>query len=148
MGRKKTPAKLKLLSGNPGHRPIQNEPAPATDIPKMPTFLNDEAKTEWQRICPLLEELGIVSQIDRAALAAYCQAYARWKEFEALVDAADRSQPDFLALARAARQQAILMKGFLSEFGMTPSARSKVNITEKKLKSAYEAWKSGKKDDE
>ena len=32
----------------------------------------------WRRITPELERYGLISKLDRAALALYCQAYARW----------------------------------------------------------------------
>ncbi len=39
------------------------------------------AKAEWKRLAGEVHRLGIVSQLDRAALA-YCQAYGRWAEAE------------------------------------------------------------------
>ena len=32
-----------------------------------------------------LEHLGILTEIDMAAFAGYCQAYARWKEAEEFI---------------------------------------------------------------
>ena len=43
----------------------------------MPT-----AKAEWKRLARYLHDLGIISELDRSALAAYCQAYGRWVEAE------------------------------------------------------------------
>ena len=82
-GRRPKPTNLKLLQGNPGKRPINpNEPQPPVEIPSAPDHLNEVAKQEWNRIAEKLERLGLISELDRAALAAYCCAYGRWVEAE------------------------------------------------------------------
>ncbi|MFG3610989.1 phage terminase small subunit P27 family [Rummeliibacillus stabekisii] len=42
------------------------------DIGDIPSFLDREAKKEWQRISPIINELPI-SELDRQSLAMYCQ---------------------------------------------------------------------------
>lgn len=74
------PTRLKIAAGNPGKRPLNpREPKPATVDPPMPMWLSKRAQAEWRRIVPELLKLGLLTSIDLAALAAYCQAYA---EFE------------------------------------------------------------------
>lgn len=51
---------------------------PDIAIPGCPKHLLPEAHKEWKRIGPELEVLGLISRIDRAALALYCQEYAWW----------------------------------------------------------------------
>lgn len=41
-----------------------------------PTWLDEVAVTEWQRIVPLLKQEIPVSELDVAMIASYCQAYA------------------------------------------------------------------------
>jgi len=92
------------------------------------------AKQEWRRIVPILETLGIVSRIDRSALAAYCQSYARWIEAELKI--AETSlviktksgaviENPYYSIAKRERE---LMHKFLIEFGLTPASRSRLNI--------------------
>src|SRR4030042_1883827 len=82
-GRKPKPTRLRLLEGNPGKRPIRSEePDPVPSIPSCPPHLSEDAKREWERVVPLLEKLGLLSEIDRGALALYCQAWGRWLEAE------------------------------------------------------------------
>jgi phage terminase small subunit len=45
--------------------------------PQPPSFLSSYAQDEWWR-----HGLGLLSAIDVAYLAAYCQAHARWREAE------------------------------------------------------------------
>lgn len=82
-GRKPKPAALKLLDGNPGKRPIRGvEPRPPGGKPSCPAHLSPTAKAEWKRLAGALHQVGLLTSADRAALAAYCQAYGRWVEAE------------------------------------------------------------------
>jgi len=134
-GRPRKPTVLKLLEGNPGRRPLpKNEPKPAPVMPKCPTHLNAAAKREWKRVSIDLEPLGLLTKIDMAALAAYCMAYSRWVEAENMIRKHGMlvkspngypMQSPYLAIANKAVEQ---MKSFLTEFGMTPAARSRIDL--------------------
>jgi P27 family predicted phage terminase small subunit len=134
-GRKPKPNALRLLEGNPGKRPINRRAPQPSGGTTCPAHLSALAKREWRRIYPHLELLGLVSPIDRAALAGYCQAYVRWVEAEAkvqdlVVTTGSTTNPypivnPYLAAANKALQQ---MREFLVEFGMTPASRSRVEV--------------------
>ena len=133
-GRKPTPTHLKLLRGNPGKRPLNHdEPTPKTAIPKCPQHLDETARKEWTRISKHLAALGLVSEIDRAALAAFCVAWSRWVEAEEKLKThgilVKSKSPNgfpipspFLAIANKAMKQ---MVDLATEFGMTPSSRTR-----------------------
>ena len=73
--------KSKKLEGNPGKRKLNTkEPNPGKGMPDCPAWLLPEAKTEWIRLSEKLNQMGVLTEIDRSAFAAYCQSYARWKE--------------------------------------------------------------------
>ena len=132
-GRKPTPTKLKLVRGNPGNRPLpENEPKPDLGIPDCPDHLSEIAKEEWKSMSGQLYRLGLMTRIDRAALAGYCQSYGRWVEAEkeAVVHglvvktkSGNLIQNPYLGIANRALKQ---MHIFLIEFGMTPSSRTRV----------------------
>ncbi len=132
-GRKSTPRALKLLHGNPGRRPLNEaEPKPTVRLPRAPDHLGDAAKKEWQRAGRFLLEHGLVSDLDRAAFAAYCTAYGRWVECEEALKTYGVMlkspngfpvQSPYLAVANRALEQ---MKSLLSEFGMSPASRTRV----------------------
>ena len=85
-GRKPKPTAIKVLEGNPGKRSLNTaEPKPEKKAPRCPSWLEEEAKKEWKRMSKQLEQLGILTEIDMAAFAGYCQAYARWKEAEEFI---------------------------------------------------------------
>ena len=140
-GRKPKPTKLKIISANPGKRPINDsEPDPDKSpvCPDAPEHLSDAAKAEWGRMAPSLYDIGLLTKIDVSALEAYCTAYARWVEAEDKIRAHGMivkspkgypMQSPYLAIANRAVDQ---MRGFLTEFGMTPSSRSRVSVGGKK----------------
>jgi P27 family predicted phage terminase small subunit len=142
-GRKPKPTHLKLIIGNPGNHPLNRaEPKPKGGAPKPPPELNADALAEWKRVSPRLLDAGILTSVDRATLAAYCQAFGRWREAErALADIAKRNpltnlmietksgnfiQNPLLGIANKAMSD---MVRYAAELGMTPSARSRVTKT-------------------
>jgi P27 family predicted phage terminase small subunit len=81
-GRRPTPTYLKLLKGNPGKRRLnKNEPVPRipASAPEPPAFLSDIAKEEWARVSGELYAMHLLTTVDVAALALYCDAYSRWR---------------------------------------------------------------------
>jgi P27 family predicted phage terminase small subunit len=79
-----------------------------------------------------LYDAGLLTAIDRDALAAYCDAYARWVDAKGKVDGAGAIlksadggyyQNPFLSVANKAMEQMLKIG---SEFGMTPSSRTRV----------------------
>lgn len=131
------PTALKLVQGNPGRRPLpENEPTPVVAEPEWPDELAEDARAEWRRVAPQLLALGMLSKLDRAALSAYCVAWARWLQAEQHIKvhgpivAAPRTgvpmQNPFLSVANKAMDQFLRLA---AEFGMTPSARSRVDTT-------------------
>lgn len=133
-GAKPTPTKLKLLKGTArSDRFNRNEPKPSRAIPSCPRELGDEARREWRRISKELDGLGLLTKVDRAALSLYCDAWGRWVEaLEALktygvVMKSPNGYPTqspYLSIANKAAEQIRLLLG---EFGLSPSARSRVH---------------------
>lgn len=72
-GPKPKPTKLKLLTGTARtHRLNPHEPQPDAAQPDAPEHLTDVAREEWDRVVVDLMALGIMTHLDRGALAAYC----------------------------------------------------------------------------
>ena len=133
-GRKPKPTMIKMIQGNPGKRPIRKEPEFSGDT-NCPSWLGAAAKAEWKRIAPALRRYGLLSPLDRLALAGYCDSVAEWKnaceQIEkngATVTYQTRTgqytqQSPFVSIRNRARKS---MLQFGVEFGMTPSSRSNV----------------------
>lgn len=133
------PTALKLVQGTyRADRAPNNEPMPEPAVPSCPSWLGREAKREWRRIVPELEQLGLLSRIDRSALAAYCQAYGEWWEMEREIQKNGRVQVtdtgyEVIRPCVGIRDRALdRMYRYLREFGLSPSSRTRVSVPEKK----------------
>ena len=135
------PTRMKLLTGNRGKRSLNDqEPEPENKIPVKPRILQGIARHEWYRITKILHKLELLTEIDMAALAAYCQSYQRWCEAEknlrkdGLIVITEKGFPvqsPYVGISNKALEN---MKKFLTEFGMTPASRSRVKVPQKKQK--------------
>ena len=132
-GRRPKPTRLKVLTGNPGKRPLNmDEPQPEIAIPDCPPELGAVAQREWHRLAGDLAKLRLLTNLDRAALAAYCNAYSLWVEsldgiqkHGAMVKSPSGYPIQSPYIAIANRQAEIMMR-IASEFGFTPASRSRI----------------------
>lgn len=140
-GRKALPSNVHLIRGNPSKK-SDEELAGGTAVrvpivvPACPQHLGPEARAEWRRISPHLVTAGLVTELDRAALAGYCQAWGEWAVLErkvkdligtngadALVDVTPSGYKQVSALAQARDRALDRMLRFAKEFGLTPASR-------------------------
>jgi P27 family predicted phage terminase small subunit len=163
MAGKPKPTALKALHGTlRKDRMVVNEPQP-TGTATCPRHLNAVAKTEWRRISKELRACGLLTAVDRAALSCYCTAWSHLVEAEeklattGLVVISPTGYPIQNPYLGIANRAAELVHKFASEFGLTPSSRSRISINPGAVKkSNWDEWEadfgavgvsqSGKKD--
>ena len=99
-------------------------------IPPCPKHLNSVARKEWRSISTQLLTLGLLSTVDKAALAGYCVAWSGW------IEAMEHLHTEGKVLTRANGDPCLspwftiatdankTMYRYLTEFGLTPAARS------------------------
>jgi P27 family predicted phage terminase small subunit len=88
------PSILKLVSGNPGKRPIgKDEPIPAPGTIEPPDFVKGEARDLWNRLVPDLVRAGLVTSVDWPGVARYCIKLARWLYLFREIEKAKESSP-------------------------------------------------------
>ena len=151
MGRRKLPNNVHLLQGNPSKKPLGELLGgvhPLVEIPNCPAHLQAEAKKEYERVSVELRDLGLISKIDRAALVAYCTAWAETVQCEkkiAELNAADeKGEAGLIGLTPNGYQQMSVwvqirnrayerMGKFMNEFGMSPSSRTKATPSDNQL---------------
>lgn len=132
MAKAAAPAKLKLLTGrapgrDSGGREVNPGPAFKRVPPEAPEWMSDEAAEEWARVLPGLARLEILKPEDRAALAAYCEAWATFRQAtetvqrEGLTIEAKQGTLTHPAvgIARAAGRE---LRAWAAHFGLTPSS--------------------------
>jgi P27 family predicted phage terminase small subunit len=112
--------------------PPPPEPALLPAPPEPPPWLTDYAKEEWGRVAGELQIIGLLTSVDTTALAAYCWSYGIWRtaseqlEAEGLITETADGRQCRNALTKTAREAACDMIRFSSEFGLTPTARTRI----------------------
>lgn len=147
MGRQPKPTVLKRLAGNPGKRKLPSqEPRPTGGIPSCPKHLSKIAREEWSRLSGELGRIGLLTSIDRAALAAYCAAYARWVDGQKLLDKGGMTTltpqgmvmvSPYVTIVNKAVDQ---MVSIAAQFGMTPASRARVSADREPPKDAFDEF--------
>lgn len=142
-GRRRLPANVHMLHGNPSKKSMNDLLGgvhPEVEIPSCPAYLLPEAKKEYKRITSELKELNLISKIDRAAIAAYCAAWAEVVFCENKINETNAQDPrgekGYIESTPSGYKQMSVwvqirnrayerMMRFASEFGMSPSSRTK-----------------------
>ena len=129
-GPKPKPVVLKLLQGTRPDRVPKD--VPVADGPlTRPGWLMPEAKREWGRLVPQLERWGLGS-VDRMALAALCQEWARYVECQRLIESVGltfTTQKGYLMQrpeVSMANRHFQNVRQMCAEFGLTLSSRGRI----------------------
>jgi P27 family predicted phage terminase small subunit len=142
-----TPTALLKLRGSWRGEINKNEPMPDRGIPDMPEELEGITKECWEQLAPLLDEMGVLTKADSIALQLLCETFANWKRTEELLKQSGDVYPirddngDVKYLQQSpyvsiSRNYANALKGMLREFGLTPSARSRIEVSDKSVSDA------------
>ena len=131
-----TPTQVLRLRGSLRGKYRKPEPEPTSSVPTCPTWLSAYAKTEWKRITRELKKIGILTQVDRAVLAGYCQSWSDYMEATKLlrneggVLTTAQGTPVRNPLANIQGDARTSMLRFAQELGLSPAARARL-ATEK-----------------
>jgi P27 family predicted phage terminase small subunit len=132
-GRKPKPTTLRLLQGNARQKPLAATPQPPATLLECPSHLHGEARKKWKILAPQLYELGLLTELDHAALEMLCWSWS------VLIKAGERLAAEGLTVVDRngvtrvspwvkieceAQKQ---LRALCAEFGMTPSSRSRVH---------------------
>lgn len=147
-GPAKTPSELLKLAGNPGHLAngsLDVEPTPEAILPECPEALRGDARKAWKIMSRRLYDNGLLTEIDIDALTTYCMnIQIRNEMFDRIQKAivkfdngvtlrgwvayayqkTTQSMPEY----RMFRDAVDTIHRIGREFGMTPSARSRMSI--------------------
>lgn len=139
-GRKPLPTQMKIVRGNPGKRSLNaSEPKAKRGQPPRPSFLGRRGNEAWVEISALLDDMKVLTLADGPALALLCATYDDYREARDVVDehgmtyestndltgtTTIRARPEVAIMSDAAKRLRML----LVEFGLTPSARSRLHV--------------------
>ena len=132
-GRKPKPTQLKVVQGTfRRDRANPSEPKPRKQLPPCPDFLEGTARKEYFRIGRKLQRIGVLTEVDDLALIGLCQSWAEYVEATeqvrktGMLVKSPSGYPIFNPYVVLANQALKRVKAFLTEFGMTPSSRSRI----------------------
>lgn len=136
VGRKPKPSHLRLLDGNAGRRPPNDqEPMPVGELRDPPDWMTESQKDGW-RYAIASAPVGLLKCLDRSVLVVWVvaedlhrEAAAKVSEYGAVIKspAGLPMQSPYVGIMN--KQAAIMMKA-AAEMGFTPSSRSRVRVGE------------------
>ena len=77
---RRTPTPLKLLSGNPGQRPVNTPPPLPAGVPAPPEDLPEGARVLYEQLAGVLAPVGLLTEADGPALADLALCLHRLRE--------------------------------------------------------------------
>jgi P27 family predicted phage terminase small subunit len=105
-------------------------------VPEPPAHLDERARAKFVAMAEMLARHGVMTELDTGALARYVVVWCRWVDAEAEIkrrgpvvktEGGNVIQNPFLAVANKCLLQ---MAQLESEFGLTPSSRSRIRMAE------------------
>ena len=140
-GRPRKPTALKVLTGNPGQRPLpENEPkpAPVVETPGPPSWMNKDGKRMWKRQAPGLARVGLLTEADLETFSMLCQSYGEWLEavrdikkngkFCIYINKAGAENEMERPMVKLEHKAYERYKSLCTEFGLTPAARTRIEV--------------------
>jgi P27 family predicted phage terminase small subunit len=125
------PTALRVLQGDHPGRINRSEPKPLDTPLVKPDWLTPDASELWDRLVPHFAAMGTVKSCDTELLAAYCEAWARFRRLQGMVNmtAPLIKGRDGLMVKNPVWSQMIKdcttdLRVLAREFGLTPSARA------------------------
>ncbi|MDQ2945130.1 MAG: phage terminase small subunit P27 family [Acidobacteriota bacterium] len=129
------PTVLEIAEGRPGKRPTnQSEPQPAAVDPKLPSHLDKDARKEWRELLPILRRMRVVTEADYMVLSNLCQDFSTLKAAQTKLSETGilikgrYGQPVVNPLLRVVNEKTASVNSACREFGLTPSARSRIRM--------------------
>ena len=135
-GRKPVPARLRVLGGNASNRPVPNSvPVVAAEVGDPPRWLNRHGKAAWRKLAPELEGSRVMAVSDSLALELLVDAYSEYRGAREVIMAHGptyetkgrhgmqvKRRPQVAIAADAWNR----LSKMLTEFGLTPSSRTRI----------------------
>src|SRR5882724_9045165 len=138
----------------------RNEVKGPRGIPRCPAGLDKLAKKCWLQLIPMLLSMGVLSRIDRNAIIRYCIFWSQWHQAQQFLSKNGLVYPikdgngkvkclaAFPHVAIVSKVGLLLAK-FEQEFGMTPSARTRIECNVEEAESeTIESYLKGRSREE
>jgi P27 family predicted phage terminase small subunit len=144
------PTKLKVLHGERRASRLNDREPQGRGRPVMPADMTDGAKRAWRRVMRAFGDTRVITAADLDTFRAYCEAVDRYLEAAKLLAAsgpvvrgARKGELVKNPLHQVVRDNAILMRALARELGLTPSARTGLQIGGEADADPFDAWAAG-----
>lgn len=135
-GPRPKPTPLRIIEGDRADRIPESEPAPRPQLPECPDDVSDQVREVWDYTVAELDAMGLAFAADRDSLRAYCEAVISHRKAcqvlaksPVLVKGMHGNMVRNPAL-QVQRDGANIIRAFAQEFGLTPSARTRITDNE------------------
>ncbi|MFC0546921.1 phage terminase small subunit P27 family [Kutzneria chonburiensis] len=128
------PTALRLIEGDRADRINPAEPIPRGLPPVCPDGVSDDVRAIWDYTVAELDAMGTAAAADRDALLCYCEAVVSHRRASAvLANSAVLVKGIHGGMVRnpalqIQRDSAGIIRAFAQEFGLTPSARTRIEV--------------------
>jgi P27 family predicted phage terminase small subunit len=137
------PTALRILRGNPGNRPLNDdEPQSPCDAIDPPPYLQGLSLEKWHDVVKKLSDMSLMTNADVDVVARYCVLFERYQKYldqvrrglDVIVMRDESGRVRYMQVAPASSILAKLEEQMLRierEFGFTPASRSEIHNTPK-----------------
>lgn len=128
-GPKPQPTALRILRGNPSHRPLnEDEPdlPPAKPSLRPPGGVTGVGRQEWKRLLPQLVERGVLTDADLTAFEDYCRTLTSLRQHEVAARRLGVEQAIMRGIANQVIRLRAQVANLRARLGLDPASRSQV----------------------
>ena len=150
-GQPPKPTHIRKLEGNPGKRPFnEREPEPTGPLTR-PDFVTGEAAREWDRAVGAMPP-GLYTAADAPVLTVYCLAWVMYRNAlgqvarEGLLATGSTGQRVPHPAVAIAKAQAEIILRASDRLGMSPNARTRLEVQDQPKTSKFEGLIGGRGD--
>ena len=150
-GRPRKPSHLKLLDGNPGHKPFTFGPTFEKGFGSCPKYISKEGKKLWKTLTKELDSQGMSAKVYGALLEGLCYWYGEFRRlvievaeedtFKSATSGYEGPRPQ-VKMSQVAFQN---YKSACVEFGFSPASSSRVSAPKTKKQSLKDSIMGSKR---
>ena len=147
-GRRPKPTALRILEGTAHRKPPSREPSAPKGVPPVPERLKADAVAlaKWEELAAILTQMGVLTTGDGEALATLCEVHSAEQSCLLQLRAGGAVMHTDLGGVKPNpagpmyRSLVAMKASLLSEFGLTPSSRTKLATPIEKPQDDLEAF--------
>lgn len=151
-----TPLSILKLRGSWRGDLHPDAPEPELGRPRCPKWMSKNARSVWRTILPLLEGLKVLTKADGFALVRYCYMTVAWQRCQEFLDKHGDAYPildragkprGFMSFPQARRELELAdrLLRIEQQFGLTPSARARLQTLPEPVKDELDEFLTDKR---